>query len=337
MNNENHDSELHVIFGAGQIGPRLAARLVASGHRVRVVRRSDKPVAVRGVEVMVGDASDPGFAVRATEGSTALYHCMNPSAYTGRAWETEFPRFGEALIEAALANDARLVVLENLYAYGPVDGRLTEDTPLAAKGRKGAVRVRWAARLEEARRDRGLRYTVGKSGDFFGEGADQALVSPAAVRGMRDGKRPIALGDPDAPHAFGYVGDVAAGLAALGEAGPDVEGVVFHLPAHEVAPRALFASLGRELGVSVAPRRIARFVLWILSPFVGLFRELLETLYQWERPFLVDDSRFRARFPGVGVTLEVAVRETARAVLEGGLEGAVDGPKVAQPARPAEG
>jgi hypothetical protein len=212
---------------------------------------------------------------------------------------------------------ARLVVLDNLYAYGPVEERMTEDTSLAATGRKGAVRVRWAARLEHAREEQGLRYVVGKAGDFFGEGADQALVSPAAVRGMLAGKRPIALGDVDAPHAFSYTLDVAAGLAALGEAADDVEGTVFHLPVHEVAPRKLFARLGSELGVSVAPRRIGRWVLRLMSPFVGLFRELLETLYQWEKPFLVDDSRFRARFPDVGTSLDQAVRETARLARSG--------------------
>lgn len=39
---------------------------------------------------------------------------------------------------------------------------------------------------------------------------------------------------------------------------------------------------------------------------------MLETFYQWDRPFLVDDSRFRARFPEVGVDLDTAVAETAR-------------------------
>ena len=59
------------------------------------------------------------------------------------------------------------------------------------------------------------------------------------------------------------------------------------------------------------PRRIARWVLWVLAPFVALFRELLETYYQWDGPFLVDDSRFRARFSGVGVSLSEAVQKTA--------------------------
>jgi len=48
------NDDVHVIFGAGQIGPRLARRLLASGKKVRIVRRSEKKVGVPGVEVVVG-------------------------------------------------------------------------------------------------------------------------------------------------------------------------------------------------------------------------------------------------------------------------------------------
>ncbi len=106
---------LHVVFGAGQVGARLAAELIAHGHTVRVVRRSAVPVP--GAEVVAGDAQDPVFATRVTAGAAAIYHCMNPSAYTAAAWELEYPRLGAALIAAALANDARLVCLDNLYGY----------------------------------------------------------------------------------------------------------------------------------------------------------------------------------------------------------------------------
>ena len=49
------NQELHVVFGAGQVGPRLASRLVALGHRVRVVRRSQRPVEVPAVELLSGE------------------------------------------------------------------------------------------------------------------------------------------------------------------------------------------------------------------------------------------------------------------------------------------
>lgn len=302
----NDETQLHVVFGAGQIGPLLAGELARRGHRVRVVRRSSRPV--EGFETRSGDATDPAFAVDAAAGASALYHCMNPSSYTAKAWAAELPAMLEALIEAAVTHDARLVVLDNLYAYGVTDGPRTEETPTRAEGRKGQVRARCAEALARAAEERGLRYVLGRAGDFFGEGADQALVSPDAVRGLANGERPLLLGDPEAPHAFSYTRDVAQGLAALGDA--ELREPVFHLPVHQVAPAALYAMLGRQLGVTPRPRVIRRWMLWLLWPFASLFRELLETFYQWDRPFLADDARFRARFPAVGVSLERAVAQT---------------------------
>jgi nucleoside-diphosphate-sugar epimerase len=302
---------LHVVFGAGQIGPRVARTLADRGHQVRIVRRSAKPV--DGIEVVAGDARDAAFVKRVTEGAAAIYHCMNPSAYDATAWETEFPALGEALIAAAVANGARLVCLDNLYAYGPVDGPRTEDTPLGAAGRKGQVRVRWEERLRQAARDQGLRFAIGKAGDFVGPGAGHnSLMSESAISGLRLGKRPWLLGDPSLPHAFGYVPDVVAGLAALGEAENDVEGRVFLLPALTLAPEDLVARVSAAMGRPTRGRVLPRWLLAVAAPFVTMFGELRETWYQWDRPFLVDDRRFRERFPGLATPVDDAVQAMAR-------------------------
>lgn len=295
-----------VVFGAGQVGSGLARTLMAKGHRVRVVRRS--ATAVTGAEVVAGDARDPAFARQACEGAATIYHCMNPSAYSGAAWEQEFPAQGEALIGAAVGTGAKLVCLDNLYGYGIVDRR-TEDTPLAATGRKGKVRVAWDARLRSAPN---LRYAVGRAGDFFGPGtSDQSLFSPAAVAGLAKGSAPWLLGDAQALHAFSYVPDVISGLVALGES--DAVGV-YHLPVLEVAPADLVAQLADALGSSTRARVLPGWAFAAVAPFVPLFRELRETMYQWDRPFRVDDSRFRTRFPGLATSLADAVAGTVAPV-----------------------
>jgi nucleoside-diphosphate-sugar epimerase len=47
-----------------------------------------------------------------------------------------------------------------------------------------------------------------------------------------------------------------------------------------------------------------------LGTFMPLLRELRETLYQWEHPWLVDDSKFRQAF-GVGATdVDDGIRRT---------------------------
>jgi nucleoside-diphosphate-sugar epimerase len=215
---------------------------------------------------------------------------MNPSAYTRRAWEAEFPALGEALIAGATAAGARLVCLDNLYGYGPIDGVRTEATPMAPTGPKGRVRAAWDARLRAAP---GLRWVAGRAGDFFGPGAgEQSLFSETNLAKAKV----LVVGDADAPHAFSHVPDVVEALVALGTAADDVEGRVFHLPIVQATPRAL---AGKPVRV------VPAWVIRALSLFVPFFAELRETLYQWERPFLADDGAFRARFPEVGRGLGV--------------------------------
>ncbi len=303
---------LHVVFGAGQIGSELARALAAEGHTVRVVRRSQAAVG-EGIEVVAGDAMDPAFARRATEGAAVIYHCMNPSAYTKEAWSSEFPKFGESLIQAAIASGARLVVLDNLYAYGPTDERRSEESRLGATGPKGQVRIAWDARLREAARNEGLRFVAGRAGDFFGPGTnEQSLFSPAMVAGLRKGKSAWLIGDSTATHAFSYVPDVVEGLAAFGAATDDVEGQVFHLPVIEVPPATLVERLAVAVGSKARAHTLPAWALTALAPIVPLFKQLQETLYQWDRPFLSSDAKFRARFPEVGSTLEEAVADMAR-------------------------
>jgi len=82
--------ELHVIFGAGQVGVPLAARLLAGGKRVRVIRRSAQDSA-SGVEVLRGDAADAICCRQAAAGAAAMYHCMNPPS-NASVWASLVPR-----------------------------------------------------------------------------------------------------------------------------------------------------------------------------------------------------------------------------------------------------
>jgi hypothetical protein len=81
-----------------------------------------------------------------------------------------------------------------------------------------------------------------------------------------------------------------------------VEGQVFHLPVFQVSARELVQRYATASGREVVPRAIPAWVIRALAPLPGLLGELSETLYQWDRPFLVDDRRFRMRFPGLAAS-----------------------------------
>jgi len=293
---------LHVVFGAGQVGPRLAEALLASGHRVRIARRSAAPVPA-GAELLRGDAMDPAFCAETARGAAAVYHCMNPP-YSARIWAEVLPRFAENLVQAAGRAGARLVVLDNVYALGRTGGRpMNEDTPIAPASRKGEIRARVSARLADAHR-RGLaRVVVGRASDFYGPGGEGTYFGPQLWRAVLRGKPGLFPANPDKPHTYHFIPDVGRALAALGTAAADVDGQTFMLPcAPAESSRALLGRMSAALGGEIRIRRLPSFAVRALGLAVPILREIGEMLYQWEEPFVVDDRRFRSRFPDVGAT-----------------------------------
>jgi nucleoside-diphosphate-sugar epimerase len=203
--------------------------------------------------------------------------------------------------------------MENLYMYGPTDGRpITEDLPYAPNTRKGRVRAMMSEELMEAHTSGRVRVAIGRASDFFGP---RVLVSAAGeqVFGRAvEGKSARVAGDPDQPHTYTYVPDIGTGLVILGER-EEALGQVWHLPSPETATtrefvEMIFEEVGKPARVQAAPK--------ILLRAIGLFnpaiRETIEMLYEFEEPFVVDDSRFKQEFGDHATPLREAIGETVR-------------------------
>jgi nucleoside-diphosphate-sugar epimerase len=303
---------MHVIFGAGQVGTRLVTQLLASGCRVRVARR--RPAASgEGIEVIQGDAADPEFCIRAADGASVVYHCMNPP-YDAKIWASLLPRLMDNLIGAASRANARLVVLDNLYMLGHPGGRpMSEDTPMRPVSRKGEIRARCAERLFDAHRRGDVREVTGRASDYYGPGGVQTHLGERFWRPALAGKSARLLIDPDAVHTYHYIPDVAAGLATLGTAPDDVTGQAWMLPCAPAGTlrelvHGFAEALGRPIRVASTPRLLVK----ALALFNPLIREVEEMLYQWDEPFIVDDRRFRERFDAVPTPADEAAVETVR-------------------------
>lgn len=290
------DAELHVLFGAGQVGHPLAQQLLAMGKQVRVAKRTGGGVPA-GSEVAIGDAADPAFCERAAHGAAVIYHCMNPP-YDSKIWADKIPRYMGNLIAASARSKARLVVLDNLYMLGRPQGRaFNEDTPMNPCSRKGEIRARAAAQLFDAHRRGDVMATSGRASDFYGPGGTQTGLGDFFWPRALKGKTAYSPFPVDAVHTYHYIPDVAAGLAALGCADADVYGRPWMLPC--LAPGnlrdlvlRLSDTLKRPINVSQVPRLFVKAAALAMP----LMREIDEMLYQWDEPFVVDDRRFRGRF-----------------------------------------
>jgi nucleoside-diphosphate-sugar epimerase len=293
MHSSRVSSGLHVIFGAGPVGIALAQELVQRRRSVRLVTRSGKGPPIGGVERSVADASDRKQAVSAAEGAEVVYHAVG--ADYGH-WAELLPPIMSSLIDATASTGARLVYADNLYAYGPVDGPLTEDLPAAAAGPNGRLRAQLAETLLEAHRSGRLQATIGRSSDFFGPQVRLSIMGERVFGAVLQGKPAQVLGAPDQRHTYTFVADFARALAILGEQDGAV-GEVWHVPSAPTVTTREFVEmiaqqLGRRVGVRVTPGWIIR-ALGLVNPTM---RAVVEQLYQSERPFVVDHGKFARTF-----------------------------------------
>lgn len=292
-------NSLHVVLGAGQVGPLVVDRLLEKGARVRVVRRSSQAIAARpGVELVSADVRDPEAAANAMRGASVVYNCTNPRY---DQWPEVLPALARGILAGAARNGARLVVLDCLYMYGDT-ARMNEESELSPRSKKGALRVENQRTLLDAHERGDVRVAIARAADFFGPGvSDQSAFGKLFFTRVLRGRSALCLGNPDEVHTYSYVPDVAAGLVAIGER-EDAFGKVWMLPAPPAeTTRAVVARFARALGTDLSTTRIPLFVLRTAGLFDSIIRETVEMTYQFRQPFVLDDARFRATF-GWGAT-----------------------------------
>jgi nucleoside-diphosphate-sugar epimerase len=207
----------------------------------------------------------------------------------------------QAITAAATVANARLIFADNLYMYGPVAGPITEDLPYAARGHKGRLRARMANELMAAHKGGVVRVAIGRASDFYGPNSN-SLGGDFVMRPLLAGKKAMWVGNLDVPHTLTYLSDFARGLVTLGER-DEALGQVWHIPSAEPLTgrqylQMVFDEAGLPPKISVHAPGMVRLV-GLFSPMV---REVTETLYQFERPFVVDGRKFARAFGNAPAT-----------------------------------
>jgi nucleoside-diphosphate-sugar epimerase len=303
------EDRLLVVFGTGQVGSALAAHLGGLGLAVRTVSRNRPRALADGVDWRAADVTDPEAAADAAKGASVIYQCLN-APYT--QWPERFPPLQRGMLAAAEQTSALLVVLENLYGYGPTGGKpMTEDLPLAATTVKGATRAAMTAELLAAADAGRVRFAIGRASDFFGPGVTQGSTLGERVFGNAlAGRRADFIGDPDLPHTYSYVPDIAAGLATLGT-DPRAAGQVWHLPGPPTGTtRALLDLVAADVGHRVGVRTLSKLAVRTLAVVNPMLRGLAEMAYEFDEPFVLDTSKYESAFGAVGTPLAAAIAAT---------------------------
>jgi nucleoside-diphosphate-sugar epimerase len=280
---------LHVILGTGPVGCWTARALAHRGVAVRAVNRSGRHPALmpEAVEVVAADATDRDAIIAASAGAAVVYQALNPEYHR---WHDLFQGLQAAALAAARATGARYVSIENLYMYDS-SATMTEDSPIAPRSRKGALRQEMAQEVVGAHAAGEVQAAQLRSSDYFGPGVRDSAMGEMVFGRLLAGKSAQVAGSTSQAHSFAYVPDVGRAAAALG-LDPGTAGRVWLAPHGPATTQGEMVTRAAGL-MGVTPRTS------VASPammrLIGLFspgaRETVEMMYEFTAPFVVDSRR----------------------------------------------
>jgi nucleoside-diphosphate-sugar epimerase len=230
--------------GTGYIGAALLGQLLAAGHEVTALVRSDAAgakVAARGARPATGDFLDPDWLTPHFAAADAVVHTASPGDATSETFERSV---AEAAVRALSGTGKAYVHTSGIWVYG--DGAtITEESPFAPP-----ALTAWRAGVEQIVLDADLVTTVVAPGIVYGYGAG----IPAGVFGERaaDGRVPL-VGDGEQHWTTVHVDDVAALYKAVAERGEKL-GYLIAASGDNPTVREIGEAAGR--GAGVAPESV---------------------------------------------------------------------------------
>lgn len=303
-------SDLHVIFGSGPLGRSVMNAALEKSYQVRMVNRGGKMKdAPQRVELVSGNCLDIESVRRLAEGAAVAYQCAQPEYHE---WPEKFPPLQASILEGVAASGAKLVIGENLYMYGDTDGKpLTEDLPYSAQTRKGKTRAEMTQAALETHRSGKVRVAIGRGSDFFGPYVLDSALGDRAIYPALAGKSASVGGKLDLPHTYTYIEDFGRALVILGER-DEALGQAWHVPNDQptITQRQLMTMFFEEIDLPPKMSGVSKTMMQIAGLFIPGARETVEMMYEFEKPFVVDSSKFERTFGMRPTPLRNAVKKT---------------------------
>jgi len=300
---------MHIILGAGgPVADALTQELSAANEKVRLISR--KPITTSGnTSWQKADLLNKNEVFSVVKEASVIYLCAGLK-YDAKVWAEQWPIIMQNVIAATKQTGARLIFFDNVYMYGLVEGKMTEETPDQPSSKKGKIRAKTAETLMDEVKAGNIRASILRAADFYGAAAsansvfDSMVLAKYAKKGSA-----LWLGNPAKLHSFTYVPDAGKALFLLGQ-NPQSDNQIWHAP---TAP-ALTGKQFIELAANVYQTKpkfsaINKLMLRLIGIFSSTTAAAVEMFYQYDHDYVFDSTKFEKFFKVEPTAYETGFQE----------------------------
>lgn len=286
-----------ILGSGGAIGVELAKALKNYTNQIRLVSRNPEKVNETD-ELFAADLMNPSELETAVKGSAIVYVTVG-FPYSYKVWRETWPKFIDNLLRICEEEGCKLVFFDNVYMYDK-DGLspMTENTPVHPPSKKGEIRAAISQRIMEKVGTEKIKALIARSADFYGPSIkNSSILTETVFKPLSKAKTANWLAKDTCKHSFTYTPDAGRATALLGNT-EKAYGQIWHLPtaSNPFTGKQWIETIAKGMNLKPKYRVVSKFMVRLIGVFVPVMKESVEMLYQYDRDYIFDSSKFEKEF-----------------------------------------
>lgn len=304
---------MQVILGSGgTIGNDLAKELKNYTKQIRLASRNPKKIN-NDDDVVKCDLLNANQVELAVKGCKVAYLTVG-LPYKVKNWQKQWPVVMKNTIAACKKHKTKLVFFDNIYMYHSNQlNPMTEETEISPVSKKGKVRAEIAQLILNEIKTGKLEALIARAADFYGPGITNSVFNEVVVKNLKAGKKANWFCSLNHLHNFTFTPDAAKATALLGNT-ESAFNQVWHLPtAAPLTGKLWIEKVAKELAVEPKTQVASKSIIQFMGIFNPIMKEFIEMLYQWDRDYNFDSSKFETVFKIKPTPVDEAIKQIIQA------------------------
>ncbi|MCZ0702944.1 nucleoside-diphosphate-sugar epimerase [Natronobacillus azotifigens] len=286
-----------VLGATGGIGYALVQALLEKNIAVIAFGRGEEKLERyfgNKVKMVVGDVLQEADVMRAAEGVDVIFHAVN---FPYQHWMEKHPICLQHVIHAAKSKKTKVVLIDNIYAYGKQTRKVSEQETKEPHTKKGKIRLDLESKLKAS----GVPSLIVHLPDFYGPYAYNTILHET-LKNVAINKKANFVGPLNVAREFVFTPDAAKIIVQLSQH-DDAYDQNWNIPAiHSITGAELVKILREETDYRKKIRPISKTMIRFIGFFQPYMKEVVEMMYLTEEPVILNGEKLQKQMGEIPFT-----------------------------------